>query len=168
MQVVAGDTCASSPRAPCRFARVSMKPRCRLHEPIRFINCSTSSFYSSTSINKAGGFPPPTSERRDSSGSRARWRACTRRTPCARAARRRLLSMACTGKRSSTWRLTPTGWPTTTAIIWLSGCASPRRSASSEEVWVFGGCGCLGGRSLDESALSGFAASTTHICLLNY
>ena len=30
----------------------------------------------------------------------------------------------------------------------------------------FGGCGCLGGRSLDESALSGFAAPTTHICLV--
>ena len=50
VQVVAGDARASSPRAPCRLARVSMKPRCRLHEPIRFINCSTFSFSSSISI----------------------------------------------------------------------------------------------------------------------
>ena len=54
MQVVAGDDRASSPRAPCRLARVSMKPRCRLHEPIRFINCSTSSFYSSIFIQIRG------------------------------------------------------------------------------------------------------------------
>ena len=54
VQVVAGDARASSPRAPCRLARVSMKPRCRLHEPIRFINCSTSSFYSSIFIQIRG------------------------------------------------------------------------------------------------------------------
>ena len=54
VQVVAGDARASSPRAPCRLTRVSMKPRCRLHEPIRFINCSTSSFYSSIFIQIRG------------------------------------------------------------------------------------------------------------------
>ena len=54
VQVVAGDARASSPRAPCRLARVSMKPRCRLHEPIRFINCSTSSLYSSIFIQIRG------------------------------------------------------------------------------------------------------------------
>ena len=58
VQVVAGDARASSPRAPCRLARVSMKPRCRLHEPIRFINCSTSSFYSSIFIPNPGHLLP--------------------------------------------------------------------------------------------------------------
>ena len=57
VQVVAGDARASSPRAPCRLARVSMKPRCRLHEPIRFINCSTPLFYSSIFIPNPGHFP---------------------------------------------------------------------------------------------------------------
>ena len=58
VQVVAGDARASSPRAPCRLARVSMKPRCRLHEPIRFINCSTSSFYSTIFIQNPGHLCP--------------------------------------------------------------------------------------------------------------
>ena len=57
VQVVAGDARASSPRAPCRLTRVSMKPRCRLHEPIRFINCSTPLFYSSIFIPNPGHFP---------------------------------------------------------------------------------------------------------------
>ena len=58
-----GGACASLPRAPFRLARVSMKPRCRLHEPIRFINCSTSSFYSSIFIPNPGHFPAETREK---------------------------------------------------------------------------------------------------------
>ena len=128
VQVVAGDARASSPRAPCRLTRVSMKPRCRLHEPIRFINCSTSSFYSSIFIQIRGICVPI--RKRKISLERGAGSLIKR-------------------KQSQKTRSPLLRFSVTSALAGFSFWALRE-----------------GGRSLDESALSGFAAPTTHICLV--
>ena len=114
-------TLASSPRAPCRLARVSMKPRCRLHEPIRFINCSTSSFYSSIFIQIRGICVP---------------------------IRKRKISLERGAgsliKRKQSQRHEAHCFVSQLRVLW-------------QEIFSFWALR-EGGRSLDESALSGFAA----------